>query len=182
MLCSRPCTDLGGLPVSLEIIGDGPMHTSWQTLADQLGLGSVVKFSGWLSQEACALRLQQADVLVLPSLFECGGAVVLEAMAVGLPVIATAWGGPTDYLDEFCGILVKPQSRESLVAGFASAMETLATSPDLRERLGQAGYARAGSILIGKARSIKLNASMNWRSRRKGDWAARSDWVSADRI
>jgi glycosyltransferase involved in cell wall biosynthesis len=133
----------GRLPFSLEIIGDGPMHTSWQTLADQLGLGSVVKFSGWMSQEACALRLQQADVLVLPSLFECGGAVVLEAMAVGLPVIATAWGGPTDYLDESCGILVKPQSRESLIAGFASAMETLATSPDLRERLGQAGYARA---------------------------------------
>jgi glycosyltransferase involved in cell wall biosynthesis len=133
----------GHLPVSLEIIGDGPMRESWQSLADRLGLSSVVKFSGWLSQEACALRLQQADVLVLPSLFECGGAVVLEAMAVGLPVVATAWGGPTDYLDESCGILVKPQSREALIAGFASAMKTLATSPDLRNRLGQAGYARA---------------------------------------
>ena len=106
----------GHLPVSLEIIGDGPMRDSWQTLTDRLGLGSVVKFSGWLSQEACALRLQQADVLVLPSLFECGGAVVLEAMAVGIPVIATAWGGPTDYLDKSCEILVKPQSRESLIA------------------------------------------------------------------
>jgi glycosyltransferase involved in cell wall biosynthesis len=133
----------GRLPVSLEIIGDGPMRTNWQALADRLGLSSVVKFSGWLSQEMCALRLQQADVFVLPSLFECGGAVILEAMAVGLPVIATAWGGPTDYLDDSCGILVKPQSREFLIAGFANAMEALARSPDLRDQLGRAGYVRA---------------------------------------
>jgi glycosyltransferase involved in cell wall biosynthesis len=133
----------GRLAISLEIVGDGPMRGSWQALADQLGLSSVVKFSGWLSQEACALRLQQADVFVLPSLFECGGAVVLEAMAMGLPVIATAWGGPIDYLNESCGILVKPDSRESLIAGFANAMKTLATSPDLRAGLGQGGYTRA---------------------------------------
>jgi len=119
------------------------MRESWQALADQLGLSSVVKFSGWLSQEACALRLQQADVFVLPSLFECGGAVVLEAMAMDLPVIATAWGGPIDYLDESCGFLVKPDSRESLISGFASAMTTLAMSSELRKQLGQAGYARA---------------------------------------
>ena len=41
-----------------------------------------------MSQQQCALRLQQADAFLLPSLFECGGAVVLEAMAMGLPVIA----------------------------------------------------------------------------------------------
>jgi glycosyltransferase involved in cell wall biosynthesis len=64
-------------------------------------------------------------------------------MAMGLPVIATAWGGPADYLDESCGILVKPESRESLIAGFANAMATLATSSDLRNRLGRAGYTRA---------------------------------------
>ena len=128
---------------SLEIVGDGPMRESWQNLAEQLRLGSIVQFTGFLPQQACALRLQQADVLVLPSLFECGGAVVLEAMAMGLPVIATAWGGPTDYLDPSCGILVQPDSRESLIAGFASAMTTLAQSPALRETLGQAGLARA---------------------------------------
>ncbi|MFY9954439.1 glycosyltransferase family 4 protein [Bradyrhizobium sp.] len=129
--------------VSLEVVGDGPMRESWQTLADQMGLGSVVTFSGWLSQSACATRLQRSHVLVLPSLFECGGAVVLEAMAMGLPVIATDWGGPADYLDESCGILVKPSSREALVDGFASAMQRLAQSPELRARLGDAGYKRA---------------------------------------
>jgi glycosyltransferase involved in cell wall biosynthesis len=58
-------------------------------------------------------------------------------------VIATAWGGPLDYLDDSCGVLVAPQSREALVAGFANAIMMLADSPDLRYRLGEAGYQKA---------------------------------------
>jgi glycosyltransferase involved in cell wall biosynthesis len=95
-----------------------------------------------MSQQDCANRLRQADVFLLPSLFECGGAVVLEAMAMGLPVIATAWGGPLDYLDETCGMLVPPRSREALIAGFADNMKKLALSSDLRQRLGLAGLQR----------------------------------------
>jgi glycosyltransferase involved in cell wall biosynthesis len=129
--------------VSCEVIGDGPMRQIWQDMAKQLGLETTVKFSGFLSQPECARRLQAADVFVLPSLFECGGAVVLEAMAVGLPVIATAWGGPLDYLDDNCGILVEPSSREDLIEGFANAMIRLGGSSSLREQMGQAGYDRA---------------------------------------
>jgi glycosyltransferase involved in cell wall biosynthesis len=75
-------------------------------------------------------------------LFECGGAVVLEAMAAGLPVIATAWGGPLDYLDDSCGVLVSPDSRAALVSGFAEAIVRLARSASLRDQMGQAGYER----------------------------------------
>lgn len=135
----------GVADVSLEIIGDGPMRENWQALSRSMGLSSVVKFSGWMSQKDCALRLQQADAFILPSLFECGGAVVLEAMAMGLPVIATAWGGPLDYLDDSCGVLIPPISRESLIAGFSVGIKKLAQSPTLRDELGQAGYERAKS-------------------------------------
>ena len=131
------------ITASLEIIGDGPMRQAWQDLAERTELGSMVKFLGFMSQPQCAQHLQQADVFVLPSLFECGGAVVLEAMAAGLPVIATAWGGPLDYLDESCGILVEPASREALISGFADGIVKLAKSAALRESMGQAGYARA---------------------------------------
>jgi glycosyltransferase involved in cell wall biosynthesis len=133
----------GHLDVSLEVVGEGPMGEHWEALVARMGLGLIVTFAGWLSQPACAERLRQADVFVLPSLFECGGAVVLEAMAMGLPVIATDWGGPADYLDESCGILVKPSSRDALVTGFADAMAKLARSKELRSRLGAGGYARA---------------------------------------
>lgn len=71
--------------------------------------------------------------------------MVLEAMAAGLPVIATAWGGPLDYLDEGCGILVNPSSREALISGFSDGIVKLAKCPALRESMGQAGHERARS-------------------------------------
>lgn len=92
--------------VILEIIGDGDIRGELEAQTARLGIDSSVIFSGWLSQEQCALKMQQADAMVMPSLPEPGGAVVLEAMAVGLPVIATNWGGPSDYIDATCGILV----------------------------------------------------------------------------
>jgi hypothetical protein len=72
--------------------------------------------------------------------------VVLEAMAAGLPVIAAAWGGPTDYLDESCGILIEPSDRESFIGEFAVAMERLAGSFELRKQLGEAGRRRAAEF------------------------------------
>jgi len=128
-------------PVELEIIGDGEQRLDLEALAEELNLTSV-NFTGFLSQSDCAQRLQSADVMVLPSLYECGGAVVLEAMTMGIPVIATNWGGPTDYIDESCGILVEPQTPDLFVVNLADAMLKLAESPELRQSMGQAGHQR----------------------------------------
>jgi glycosyltransferase involved in cell wall biosynthesis len=129
-------------PPQLEIIGDGVMRPALQAQVSRLGLEDRVRFAGWQPQAECARQLRLADALVLPSLYECGGAVVLEAMACGLPVIATEWGGPTDYLDASCGILVPPSSRDALIGGFADAMSRLAANPTLRATLGRAGRER----------------------------------------
>jgi glycosyltransferase involved in cell wall biosynthesis len=133
----------GAPPCRLEIIGDGVMRPALEALAARLGIAEAVTFTGWLSHAAAAERLRSADSLVLPSLYESGGAVVLEAMATGIPVIACAWGGPTDYLDESCGILVPPTTRDALVSGFREAMSRLARSPELRQAMGRAGRERA---------------------------------------
>ncbi len=127
----------------LEVIGDGPMLESWTLLARELGVHDRVHFVGWLPQKDCAARLQSAIALVLPSLYECGGAVVLEAMAMGKPVIATRWGGPADYLDSTCGILVEPESYSGLVTGFAEAMQKMILSPELARSMGDASRERA---------------------------------------
>ena len=127
---------------SLDVIGDGAMREPWERLAQELGVAARVRFLGWRTQAECAEHLGAATALVLPSIYECGGAVVLEAMAMQRPVIATAWGGPADYLDASCGILVEPASREALVKGFAAGMQRLLASPGLRVRMGQAGRER----------------------------------------
>lgn len=124
---------------TLDVVGDGAMRTAWQQLTLELGIAERVRFLGWRSQAECADLLATATALVLPSLFECGGAVVLEAMSVGRPVIATRWGGPADYLDPSCGILVEPTSREALIHGFTTAMQRLAHDPELCRAMGQKG-------------------------------------------
>jgi glycosyltransferase involved in cell wall biosynthesis len=126
----------------LDIIGDGPTQDAWRSLAAELGMKDRVHFSGWLTQSECANHLLNSVALVLPSLYECGGAVVLEAMAMGKPVIATRWGGPADYLDASCGVLVEPESYAGLVAGFAKAMQRLLDSPSLASSMGAAGRER----------------------------------------
>ena len=135
-----------GHAIAVLVIGDGPDRAfleeqarSSDMLADCLGDRAKVFFAGWQSQSRVAELLANQDCLVLPTLMEAGGAVLLEAMAVGLPVIATKWGGPMDYVDSSCGILVSPNSRLDFVDGLAEAMERLVKDPDLRERMGQAG-------------------------------------------
>lgn len=66
----------------------------------------------------------------------------MEAMAVGLPVIATNWGGPGDYLNSTWGILVEPASKEGFVKGLTDAMLKLTQSPELRPSMGCAGRER----------------------------------------
>jgi glycosyltransferase involved in cell wall biosynthesis len=126
-----------------EVIGEGPMLEAWRKLAQEVGVEERVHFAGWLPQEECAARLQASLALVLPSIYECGGAVVLESMAMGKPVIATRWGGPVDYLDESSGMLIEPKSYPDLVAGFAAAMKKLMNSPELAKFMGVAGRERA---------------------------------------
>jgi glycosyltransferase involved in cell wall biosynthesis len=130
----------------LEIIGDGPMRGPLVALRDRLGLAASVEFVGQLPQQECGRRLRQADVLILPSLIECGGSVVLEAMATGLPVIATAWGGPADYLDESCGILVPSTSPDAFIRGLTGAIERLDSSRGLRLEMGRAALRRVAAF------------------------------------
>ena len=90
--------------------------------------------------------MRSADIFVLPSLCECGGVVMLEAMAVGLPVIGANWAGPATHITDQAGIRVGTESQEGYVQGLTDAILKLAKSPELREQMGQAGKQR---VLVG---------------------------------
>lgn len=129
------------LSFELHLLGDGPDRAKLERLSKELGISDRVIFHGFKPQSECAGFLKECHCLVLPSLYECGGAVVLEAMAMGLPVIATDWGGPTDYLDEHCGILVDPEGgREPFVENLVQAIDVMVTDPERRQEMGKNGY------------------------------------------
>ncbi|WP_432798826.1 glycosyltransferase family 4 protein [Poriferisphaera sp. WC338] len=128
--------------VRLDVIGDGPERSRLEALTKRLGLEDRVVFHGFVPQGECPDMMMGSDALVLPSIHECGGAVVLEAMCMGLPTVVADWGGPADYVTPECGMLVSVESREALVQGLADAIQHLSESRELREKLGKAGRAR----------------------------------------
>ena len=128
-----------GLDVRLDVLGDGAERHQLEALAVSMGLDNVVRFMGFRPQQECADVLFSSDALILNSVLECGGAVVLEAMSVGLPVIASDWGGPADYLDADCGILVPPVPRADFAKRLSDAILRLSADPALRHAMGRAG-------------------------------------------
>lgn len=126
----------------LEMIGDGELLDSIRTQATETGTGDRINFHGRLSREESIKIIQKCHVFVIPSLRECGGNAILEIMAMGLPVVATNWAGPGQYVKETCGILVDPTTVEGFINGLADAMLRLAKSPELREKMGAAGIER----------------------------------------
>ena len=130
-----------GVDATLDIVGAGPEMGRLEQLTDRLGLDAFITFHGFLTQDQCAKILHQADALMLNSVFECGGAVVLEAMSVGLPVIAPDWGGPMDYIRPETGILVHPAPRADYPERLAKAIAALAEDPEKRRSMGEAGAA-----------------------------------------
>ncbi len=124
--------------LTLTIVGQGAEAQRLKQLVEAKGLSNV-KFTGFVPFEYISAYYDQADIFVLPSVRECGGAVVLEAMARGLPVIATEWGGPVEYVSPDSGVLISPKSKEHLIEGFKTQIMYLAERPLLRQKMGQAG-------------------------------------------
>ena len=127
--------------VRLVIVGDGPERGRLEKYAISVAPGKV-SFLGAVLHSKVLECYDNADIFVLPSVRECGGAVVLEAMARGLQVIATNWGGPADYVTNQTGVLVDPLSREYMVTEFARNIDEMASDAELRLKLGQAALER----------------------------------------
>ncbi|MBC7156085.1 MAG: glycosyltransferase, partial [Rhodobacteraceae bacterium] len=123
--------------VHLTLIGDGPERAALEAEAAALGLGGAVRFAGYASQEGVAAALAEADILVLPSFAEGVPVVLMEALAAGVAVVATAVGGVGELITPECGLLVAPGDAEAL----EHALDALLADPGARAALAAAGRA-----------------------------------------
>jgi glycosyltransferase involved in cell wall biosynthesis len=126
----------------LELVGDGELRPSLEAYVQDAGIAHAVKFHGWKSRAETAALVRECDVFVMPSLRECGGTAILEAMAMGLPIVATDWAGPAIYVSPECGFKVPAESPKSFTKGLQLAMLSLARSPELRQQMGMAAQYR----------------------------------------
>lgn len=100
--------------VALEIVGDGEQRESLKALVKELRISDKVQFHGTLLRQDIDALYKSCDCFVLPSAYETFGVAYIEAMAAGLPVIATRCGGPEDFVTKENGILVDIDDVEGL--------------------------------------------------------------------
>jgi glycosyltransferase involved in cell wall biosynthesis len=128
--------------VTLVVAGDGPERSALEARARELGLDERVRFLGSVPRDVVLRLFHAADASVLPSAWENFPHTVVEALAVGCPVIATAVGGvPEVVRDGENGLLVPPQD----VAALAAALARFFSDPGLAERLAAAAPASVAS-------------------------------------
>ncbi len=119
------------------IAGEGQLHAELDALVEKLGIGDCVRLLGF--RDDVTAIMQAADVFVLPSLNEPFGLVLLEAMALGRPIVATAAGGPLEIVEHNVGgLLVPPRSAQDM----AAAIEEILSDPARAEQMGRAGRER----------------------------------------
>lgn len=128
-----------GLAVELRIVGDGSRRESLASQAKELGIEAQVEFAGKAGQDRIQEHYAAADLFCLPSLGEGVPVVLMEAMAMGVPVVATNVGGVSELVEDGeSGKLASPASAEEL----SEAIAALIDDPEARERMRAAGRQR----------------------------------------
>ena len=123
--------------VRLRLVGDGPLRTECENVISEAGIDDIVDFVG--ESGDVSAELARMDVFVLPSLTEGISNTILEAMAAGLPVVATAVGGNSELVEDgVTGALVPADD----VAALAAAMAQYIDAPEVRRAHAAAGRAR----------------------------------------
>jgi len=124
----------------LKVIGQPGHETGTAERVRDLGLGSVVHFTGRVPTESIASAYAEATLAVVPSVYEGFGFPAGEAMACEVPVVSSRGGALPEVVGEDgrCGMLVPPKNSEAL----ASAIDQLLDQPERRVEMGRAGRAR----------------------------------------
>lgn len=151
------------------VVGDGPLRASLEARVRQYGVEGAFRFLGERSD--VPQILETCAVMVRPSLTEGLPLAVLEAMAGGLPVVATPVGGTAEaVVHGRTGLLVRPGSVDELARG----INTLLDDPDLAARLGANGRTLAGTVFSwDRIVDATLEVYRDALSRRAGAWARR---------
>ncbi len=139
--CLRVLTSKPGLPrLKVLMAGDGSGMEPVRRFVRENGLEHSVELPGWIDGPQKADAFRNADVFVLPSYVEGMPNALIEAMAAGLPVIATDVGAVSDMVDDGSnGIVIQSRDANALIR----AVESLICTPSLRMALGRAAWRTA---------------------------------------
>lgn len=148
--------------VVVEIIGDGPEAPRLREIIRRERMEAGASMPGWVKHTELQHRLAQNDVFGFPSVREFGGAVALEAMAVGLLPVVVGYGGPAELVTDRTGVRVPIGSREAIIAGVREALTTLAQDPARVDRMARAALRRARERFTWDAKAAQVVQVYEW--------------------
>jgi colanic acid/amylovoran biosynthesis glycosyltransferase len=144
-----------GRPVRATLVGEGPRRVALEELAAELGVAAHTRFTGALGQREIRALYEAASLFCLPSFAEGIPCVLMEAMAMELPVVSTFIAGIPELVDDgHNGLLVAPGRADQL----ARVLEWLLADPELRRRLGASARQKIVEEFDGERSAEQLHA------------------------
>lgn len=159
--------------LELTIIGGGPEDENLRTLARTLDIENIIRFTGDIAHRDVAQHVAQADIMTFPSVHEFGGAVVLEAMCMGVVPIVADYGGPAELASRNCGFLIPLQTREPFITAIRTTLEGIIANPQQLEAMSANALRRASTLFAWPRKAEQTLAIYHWvlnPTRPKPDW------------
>jgi glycosyltransferase involved in cell wall biosynthesis len=144
------------------VVGDGPERNRLEQLTRTLEIEKTVSFCGFLSHAETMERLQLADVLVFPSVREFGGAVVFEALALGVVPVVADFGGPGDIVQAEIGYKVALTNEGDVVAQIEGILADLVKNRDRLDQLRERGTLYALQRLSWDSKAQIITQIVQW--------------------
>lgn len=156
----------------VTLIGDGAEMENLRAQVVREGLTDGVHFAGWVKHQFLQDELVKHHVFGFPSIREFGGAVVTEAMALGLVPIVMDYGGPGEIVSPATGFAVPMGSRERIVSGVREVLEKLVADPSVIRPMGERARARIFQYFTWEAKARQVLEVYRWALGERGqpDW------------
>jgi len=162
MLIEAAAPLVRGGKLTIDIIGDGPQMGDLKELVARERVEAGVTLAGWVEHSKLQDRLVEADLFTFPSIREFGGAVALEAMAVGVVPIVVDYGGPGELVTDQTGWLVPIGSREQIVSHLRGLLNDLTRQPWRIDAKSKAGLARVANGFTWQAKARQVIEVYRW--------------------
>jgi len=143
--------------IKLTIIGSGPEKNNIEMAIKNLTIKNRVEMISTVSRKEVLQMLEKSDIYLFASLKEACNLSLLEAMAVGLPVICLNWSGMAISTDDSCAIRLPVTNPEQMPKDMAAAICKLIDNPEMRQQMGNAGRERIKSVFNWEAKGVFMD-------------------------
>ena len=148
--------------VELTIVGEGPEMSRLRNMTQALEIEHAVRFVGNVPHVQLQEYYAKADMLLFPSIRELGGAVVIEAMSLGVVPVVVNYGGPPEFLKPGCGYVIELGTREKIVERLQQCLDSIVENPRQLLSRSRAAAEHVREVFTWEAKAAQDESIYRW--------------------